>query len=52
MPSNEAIAQFLGALLGGALLGGRLFPSSTMVGALIGAIAGAGVIVLRTRHAH
>ncbi|HSK76916.1 MAG TPA: hypothetical protein VLQ45_10700 [Thermoanaerobaculia bacterium] len=52
-PSTEVIARFLSASLGGALLGGALLASSVpVVGALVGALLGAGVVVLRTRHAH
>lgn len=52
MPSNVTIARFLSASLGGALVGGFLLPSLPFVGGLIGAVFGAGVVVLRTRHAH
>jgi hypothetical protein len=53
IPSTEVIARFLSASLGGALLGGALLASSVpVVGALVGALLGAGVVVLRTRHAH
>jgi hypothetical protein len=53
VPSTEVIARFLSASLGGALFGGALLASSVpVVGALVGALLGAGVVVLRTRHAH
>lgn len=52
MPSDEAIARFLGLSLGGALLGGKLFAGAPAMGALLGAIVGAGVLILHLRHAH
>lgn len=53
VPSTEVIARFLSASLGGALLGGALLASSVPVlGALVGALLGTGVVALRTRHAH
>ena len=52
MPANDVIARFLGAALGGALLGNRLIASAPMVGAVAGAILGAAVVTLRTRHAY
>jgi len=52
MPSNEMIARFLGASLGGALIGGLLLGSVPVLGALLGASLGAGVVAFRTRHAH
>jgi hypothetical protein len=51
MPSNEMIARFLGASLGGALIGGLLLGSVPVLGALLGASLGAGVVAFRTRHA-
>lgn len=51
MPSNEMIARFLGASLGGALIGGLLLGSVPVLGAFLGASLGAGVVAFRTRHA-
>lgn len=51
MPSNERVARYLGASLGGALLGGTLFTPAPTIGALLGALAGAGVVTFRMRHA-
>ena len=51
MPSNTTIARFLSASLGGALVGSIVSPL-TLLGALLGAACGAGVVMLRTRHAH
>ena len=50
-PSSTTIARFLGASLGGALIGGILVPP-LLLGAVLGAACGAGVVVLRTQHAH
>jgi hypothetical protein len=52
IPSDESVARFVGVSLGGALLGGSLFVSAPMIGALLGALAGVGVIAVRTWHAH
>jgi len=51
LPSNLAIARFLSASFGGALVGGIVSPFP-LLGALLGAVCGAGVVMLRTRHAH
>ena len=51
-PSHEMLTRFLSASLGGALLGGLLLGSIPMIGALVGAVFGAGVVAFRTRHAH
>jgi|ERR1700724_1424827 len=51
-PSDETVARFVGVSLGGALLGGSFFASEPTLGALLGALAGVGVIAVRTRHAH
>lgn len=50
--SHEAVTRFLSASLGGALLGGLLLGSIPMIGALAGAVLGAGVVAFRMRHAH
>jgi hypothetical protein len=50
MPSNEIVARYLGVSLGGAVLGSLFAPAPT-IGALLGALAGAGVVTFRLRHA-
>jgi predicted lipid-binding transport protein (Tim44 family) len=52
IPSYEVVTRFLSASLGGALIGGLLLGSVPMVGALTGAVFGAGVVAFRMRHAH
>jgi predicted lipid-binding transport protein (Tim44 family) len=49
-PSDEVITRFVGALIGGAVLGSS-YASVPMIGALIGALVGAGVVAFHARHA-
>jgi hypothetical protein len=51
VPSDEVITRFVGASLGGAVLGSSYTPAP-MVGALLGALMGFGVVAFHTRHAH
>jgi hypothetical protein len=51
MPSDEVITRFVGASLGGAVLGSS-FASIPMVGGLLGALVGVGVVAFHARHAH
>jgi hypothetical protein len=52
IPSYEVVTRFLSASVGGALIGGLLLGSVPMIGALAGAVFGAGVVAFRMRHAH
>lgn len=51
LTSDETIGRFVGASLGGALLGSS-YASVPMVGAALGAAVGIGVVLLRTWHGH